>query len=67
VKALHGGYSLQELQSALAEAYKYEGLAVVYIPVYCGDDEKGGLGVFGSWNVGNWCESVQAEKHRIGL
>ena len=67
VKAFHGGYSPQELQTALAEAYKYEGLAVLYIPVYSGDNEKGGLGVFGSWNVGNWCESVQEEKHRIGL
>ncbi|GAK56922.1 hypothetical protein U27_03886 [Candidatus Vecturithrix granuli] len=66
-KALHGGYSPQELKAALQEAYQYDGLTLVYISVYCGDDELGGLGVFGSWNVGNWCEAVQQEKHRIGL
>ena len=67
VQAFHGGYSRPELQAALAAAHRADGLAVVYIPVYAGDDEKGGLGAFGSWNVGNWCETVQAEKHRIGL
>jgi thiamine pyrophosphate-dependent acetolactate synthase large subunit-like protein len=67
VKAIHGGYSPKELQSALENAYKYDGLSVVYIPVYCGADDLGGLGVFGSWNVGNWCDTVQEEKHRIGL
>lgn len=67
VKAVHGGYSPQELKVALQEAYSYDGLTLVYIPVYCGDDELGGLGVFGSWNVGNWCETVQQEKHKIGL
>ncbi len=67
VKAFHGGYSQEELKSALKDAYEYDGLSVVYIPVYSGENEKGGLGAFGSWNVGNWCESVQEEKHRIGL
>jgi thiamine pyrophosphate-dependent acetolactate synthase large subunit-like protein len=67
VKAFHGGYSRPELTAALEQAYAHDGLSVVYIPVYSGDDELGGLGVFGSWNVGNWCETVQAEKHRIGL
>jgi 3D-(3,5/4)-trihydroxycyclohexane-1,2-dione acylhydrolase (decyclizing) len=67
VKAFHGGYSPEELRAALEKAHVHDGLSVVYIPVYCGDDEMGGLGVFGSWNVGNWCESVQQEKHRIGF
>ena len=67
VKAFHGGYSPQELKVALQEAYQYDGLTLVYIPVYSGDDDLGGLGVFGSWNVGNWCETVQQEKHKIGL
>jgi len=67
VKAFHGGYSPQELQSALENAYTHDGLSVVYIPVYCGNHELGGLGVFGNWNVGNWCETVQCEKHNIGL
>ncbi len=30
-------------------------------------DERGGMGAFGDWNVGPWCERVQAEHHRIGL
>jgi 3D-(3,5/4)-trihydroxycyclohexane-1,2-dione acylhydrolase (decyclizing) len=67
VKAFHGGYSPQELRTALENAHAHDGLSVVYIPVYCGDNELGGLGVFGSWNVGNWCEPVQQEKHRIGF
>lgn len=67
VQALHGGFSPQELHAVLQVAYRYEGLTLVYIPVYCGDNDLGGLGVFGNWNVGNWCETVQQEKHRIGL
>ncbi|MCP4401961.1 MAG: thiamine pyrophosphate-binding protein [bacterium] len=67
VKAFHGGYSQKKLQSVLKKAHKYAGLSVVYIPVYCGEHELGGLGAFGSWNVGNWCEAVQEEKHQIGL
>ena len=31
------------------------------------DDPLGGMGVFGRWNVGNWCESPQALRHDIGL
>lgn len=38
-----------------------EGLSVVHVPVYCGPDELGGLGAWGQWNVGNWCEDVQRE------
>jgi hypothetical protein len=25
------------------------------------------MGVYGRWNVGNWCEDVQALRHEIGL
>ena len=31
------------------------------------DNPLGGMGVFGRWNVGNWCESAQALRHDIGL
>jgi 3D-(3,5/4)-trihydroxycyclohexane-1,2-dione acylhydrolase (decyclizing) len=41
-------------------AYAHAGLSVVHVPVYCGPDELGGLGAWGEWNVGNWCEDVQA-------
>jgi 3D-(3,5/4)-trihydroxycyclohexane-1,2-dione acylhydrolase (decyclizing) len=61
VKALHGGFSADELKRALADARAHDGLAVVHVPVYCGPDELGGLGAWGQWNVGNWCEDVQRE------
>ncbi len=67
VKGIFGGYSKSDLEKALSEAYNYDGLSVVHIPVYYGDDELGGLGAFGNWNVGSWCADVQEEKHRIGL
>lgn len=67
VLAIHGGTSTESLRKALEKARAHEGLSVVHVPVYCGDDELGGMGVFGDWNVGNWCERVQEEHHRIGL
>jgi 3D-(3,5/4)-trihydroxycyclohexane-1,2-dione acylhydrolase (decyclizing) len=59
VLALHGGWSAGELERALRAAYRHPGLSVVHVPVYCGPHELGGLGAFGEWNVGNWCENVQ--------
>jgi 3D-(3,5/4)-trihydroxycyclohexane-1,2-dione acylhydrolase (decyclizing) len=61
VKALHGGFSAEELKKALREARAHDGLSVVHVPVYCGPHELGGLGAWGQWNVGNWCEDVQRE------
>jgi 3D-(3,5/4)-trihydroxycyclohexane-1,2-dione acylhydrolase (decyclizing) len=61
VKALHGGFNKDELCMALREAHKHDGLSVVHVPVYCGDNELGGLGAWGQWNVGNWCDDVQRE------
>jgi 3D-(3,5/4)-trihydroxycyclohexane-1,2-dione acylhydrolase (decyclizing) len=66
-RGFRGGSSVAELRSALEEAFRFPGLAVVHVQVYSGEDERGGLGAWGSWNVGSWCEAVQAEKHRIGL
>jgi 3D-(3,5/4)-trihydroxycyclohexane-1,2-dione acylhydrolase (decyclizing) len=59
VLALSGGDSVDSLRSALKMASKHDGLSVVHVPVYCGPDELGGLGAWGEWNVGNWCEDVQ--------
>lgn len=59
VKAFSVGNTLESLQNALKNAYAYDGLSVLHVPVYAGTDERGGLGAYGSWNVGNWCESVQ--------
>jgi 3D-(3,5/4)-trihydroxycyclohexane-1,2-dione acylhydrolase (decyclizing) len=59
VLAVHGGWSAEELTRALTVARAHDGLSVVHVPVYCGPDELGGLGAWGEWNVGNWCEAVQ--------
>ncbi|MEJ5362514.1 MAG: thiamine pyrophosphate-dependent enzyme [Spirochaetota bacterium] len=66
VQGLFGGYSCYELENALQQAYAYQGLSVIHVPVYYGPHELGGMGVFGHWNVGNWCTSVQEEYHRLG-
>jgi 3D-(3,5/4)-trihydroxycyclohexane-1,2-dione acylhydrolase (decyclizing) len=67
VQALDGGRSPASLLAALDEARGYDGLSLIHVPVYYGPDELGGMGVFGSWNVGNWCTDVQARRHKIGL
>jgi 3D-(3,5/4)-trihydroxycyclohexane-1,2-dione acylhydrolase (decyclizing) len=59
VHAVHGGFSATDLRRALEQAHAHDGLSVVHVPVYCGPDELGGLGAWGEWNVGNWCETVQ--------
>lgn len=60
VAAFHGGTSPETLQAALAQAHAHRGLSLVHVPVYFGPDPAGGMGAYGSWNVGNWCEAVQA-------
>jgi 3D-(3,5/4)-trihydroxycyclohexane-1,2-dione acylhydrolase (decyclizing) len=67
VLALEGGRSLESLRAALDRARAHEGLSLVHVPVYYGPDPLGGLGAFGRWNVGNWCEETQALRHKIGL
>jgi len=59
VNAIHGGWTTDELKSALKAAHAHDGLSVVHVPVYAGDHELAGLGAWGQWNVGNWCEDVQ--------
>lgn len=60
VHALYGGEDAMSLKAALAKAYDHDGLSVIHVPVYFGDDERGGMGAYGSWNVGNWVVDVQA-------
>jgi len=67
VQAFHGGYSTEALLESLNKAKQHDGLSLIHIPVYSGDDELGGMGVFGRWNVGNWCEDVQKLRNEIGL
>lgn len=67
VLALDGGRTPQELLAALEKAGQHEGLSLIHVPVYYGKDPLGGMGVYGRWNVGNWCDDVQSLRHEIGL
>lgn len=59
VLALWGGEDAASLREALKRAHTHDGLALVHVPVYAGERPEGGLGAYGSWNVGNWCDDVQ--------
>jgi 3D-(3,5/4)-trihydroxycyclohexane-1,2-dione acylhydrolase (decyclizing) len=59
VLAVSGGDTADTLRAALKSAHAYDGFSVVHVPVYFGPDELGGLGAWGDWNVGNWCDDVQ--------
>lgn len=67
VKAVFGGDDAAALRAALKAAQAHPGLSVVHVPVYNGPDERGGLGAWGQWNVGNWCADVQSEWIRQDL
>ena len=60
VNALSGGFDRHSLLAALEQAFAYPGLSLVHVPVYFGDDPRGGMGAYGRWNVGNWCDDVQS-------
>ncbi len=66
LRGFRGGSSKASLLAALEAAHAFPGLGLVHVHVYSGDDEAGGLGAYGDWNVGPWCGAVQAEKHRLG-
>ena len=61
VKGFFAGYSSEQFKIVLEKAYKYMGLSVVHVPVYSGNNKFSGMGAYGSWNVGNWCDRVQKE------
>jgi 3D-(3,5/4)-trihydroxycyclohexane-1,2-dione acylhydrolase (decyclizing) len=67
ILAIDGGCKPDNLQSALEQAGKYGGLSFIHVPVYYGLDPLGGMGVYGRWNVGTWCDDVQVLRHEIGL
>ena len=67
VVGIDGGQSTESLIAALDEAKRHDGLSLIHVPVYSGKDPLGGMGVFGRWNVGNWCKDTQALRHKIGL
>lgn len=59
VKALSGGATRQSLTRALEEAQAHKALSLIHVPVYYGENPTGGMGAYGRWNVGNWCNDVQ--------
>jgi 3D-(3,5/4)-trihydroxycyclohexane-1,2-dione acylhydrolase (decyclizing) len=63
VNALYGGTDRASLETALQKAHDHDGLSLLHVPVYWGDDPRGGMGVYGRWNVGNWCDEVQDLYH----
>lgn len=67
VLALSGGDTPDEFRMALADAHAHDGLAVIHVAVYGGDDPVGGLGVYGSWNVGNWVTEVEERYARSAI
>jgi 3D-(3,5/4)-trihydroxycyclohexane-1,2-dione acylhydrolase (decyclizing) len=67
LQVLDGGFTPETLLTALNQAGKHEALSLIHVPVYYGSDPLGGMGVYGRWNVGNWCDEVQSLRHKIGL
>jgi 3D-(3,5/4)-trihydroxycyclohexane-1,2-dione acylhydrolase (decyclizing) len=67
ILALSGGDTPRELRAALEAARAYDGFSLVHIPVYGGNDPVGGLGVYGSWNVGNWVADVEDAYSRMSI
>jgi 3D-(3,5/4)-trihydroxycyclohexane-1,2-dione acylhydrolase (decyclizing) len=63
VEAHFGGNDRASLEKALERAHAHRGLSLIHVPVYWGDDPRGGMGVYGRWNVGDWCEEVQDLYH----
>jgi 3D-(3,5/4)-trihydroxycyclohexane-1,2-dione acylhydrolase (decyclizing) len=61
VQAFFGGFTAEMLHAAIKKAHAYGGLSVVHVPVCASSDAMAGLGAWGSWNVGNWCEEVQSK------
>jgi 3D-(3,5/4)-trihydroxycyclohexane-1,2-dione acylhydrolase (decyclizing) len=46
VNALFGGFDRSSLEAALEKANAHDGLSLVHVPVYWGDDPRGGMGVY---------------------
>ena len=63
VNALFGGFDSASLEEALSKAHDHQGLSLIHVPVYWGSDPRGGMGAYGRWNVGDWCDDVQDRYH----
>jgi 3D-(3,5/4)-trihydroxycyclohexane-1,2-dione acylhydrolase (decyclizing) len=60
VRSVYAGTTKASLNAALDNAFSHDGLSLVHIPVYAGRDPIASMGAYGSWNVGNWVDDVQA-------
>jgi 3D-(3,5/4)-trihydroxycyclohexane-1,2-dione acylhydrolase (decyclizing) len=67
VNAIFGGFERGNLEAALERAHQYAGLSLIHVPVYWGSDPRGGMGAYGRWNVGDWCDEVQDRYHSQSL
>ncbi|QUS58344.1 thiamine pyrophosphate-binding protein [Pseudovibrio brasiliensis] len=67
VLAISGGHSAEDLGKALEKARAHKGLSVVHVPVYHGKNPIGGMGAYGNWNVGNWCDDVQDKYLKMSI
>ena len=63
VYGLFGGFDRSSLETALETARAYDGLSLIHVPVYWGEDPRGDMGVYGRWNVGDWCDEVEERYH----
>jgi len=61
VMALYGGDDGEALKAALVAAHAHSGLSLVHVPVYFGPHAASGMGAYGRWNVGSWCEEVEGD------
>ena len=61
VRALSGGNDGESLRAALTAAWEHPGLSLVHVPTYYGQDATAGMGGYGRWNVGSWCEAVERD------
>ena len=61
IAAFWGGTTREELAVAIARAHGHDGLSFIHVPVYHGEAPEGGMGAYGRWNVGNWCEDVERD------
>jgi 3D-(3,5/4)-trihydroxycyclohexane-1,2-dione acylhydrolase (decyclizing) len=63
VVGIFGGFDRSSLATALETARAHDGLSLIHVPVYWGEDPRGDMGVYGRWNVGDWCEEVEERYH----
>lgn len=67
VLSLSVGGTAEALRSALEQGQAHDGLSVLHVPVYSGEEPRAGMGSWGKWNVGNWVEDVQSRWLRQSL